>query len=105
MEDGFTHMMCGKCGIEFYVPSFWQREKKDTGDGWFCPNGHSRVYRESEADKQRRRAEWAEHNLAYHRSRAEAAERSVAAHKGQITKLKKRAAGSADALDTGEQDG
>ena len=35
---------CGKCGIEFAVPDRWQAEKQKTREGWYCPNGHSRVY-------------------------------------------------------------
>ena len=44
-------MQCGECGIQFAVPETWRAEKQRTGAGWFCPNGHSRVYRESDEEK------------------------------------------------------
>ena len=47
--DEFTEMGCGECGIVFWVPEPWRAEKKSTGKGWSCPNGHSRVYRDSDA--------------------------------------------------------
>jgi hypothetical protein len=49
----FTMMHCGECGIEFSVPEHWRKERKETGKGWHCPNGHARVYRESDLDKMR----------------------------------------------------
>lgn len=49
-----SDMECGECGIVFAVPEVWRAEKQRTGMGWFCPNGHSRVYRESDVDKLRK---------------------------------------------------
>lgn len=49
-----TEMQCGECGIVFSVPESWRAEKQRTGNGWYCPNGHSRVYRESDTDKFKR---------------------------------------------------
>lgn len=49
-----TDMECGECGIVFAVPEDWRAEKQRTGNGWFCPNGHSRVYRESDAARYKR---------------------------------------------------
>lgn len=49
-----TAMECGKCGISFHVPEIWRSEKQRNGDGWYCPNGHSRVYKESDAEKNAR---------------------------------------------------
>lgn len=45
----FVEMKCGECGIGFMVPQFWQAERRETGAGFFCPNGHSRAYRETPA--------------------------------------------------------
>lgn len=49
-----TDMECGKCGIQFSVPETWRAEKQKTGAGWYCPNGHNRVYRESDEEKARK---------------------------------------------------
>lgn len=46
-----TEMTCGECGIQFAVPEDWRAEKQRTGNGWYCPNGHPRVYRESDEEK------------------------------------------------------
>lgn len=51
----FALMSCGECGIAFLMPSDFERERhKDPKNQWSCPNGHVRVYRESEADALRR---------------------------------------------------
>lgn len=42
-----TEMNCGTCGIDFMVPERWREERKKTGEGWYCPNGHCRVYKET----------------------------------------------------------
>lgn len=46
-----TEMECGECGISFCVPESWRSERQKNGTGWFCPNGHSRIYRESDVQK------------------------------------------------------
>lgn len=85
-----THMSCGECGIEFFVPNWFYSERKATGKGWYCPNGHPRIFRETDAQKlrrelegERKRREWAEHNR-------DAAQRSRSAILGQMAKLRKR---------------
>lgn len=92
-------LSCGECGIEFHVPAAWQRERREKGDNWYCPNGHCRVYRESDVDKlkrelavaERRRQE-AEARTAAARERRDALERSLRTVKGHQTRLKRRVA-------------
>ena len=94
-----TSIECGECGITFAVPETWRQEKKKSGEGWFCPNGHARIYAESDIDRLRKqldrerrtRQAWQSNAERYERQH-DAAERSAAAYKGQTTKLKKRAA-------------
>jgi hypothetical protein len=57
VEIVMSDMTCGECGILFSVPEVWRAEKQGDGSGWFCPNGHSRVYRESDAAKAKRELE------------------------------------------------
>lgn len=96
----FARIICGECGIEHYVPKAFDDNQQALGSkgGWHCPNGHSRVYRESEADAVRRERDRLKQQLAQkddeiraQREHREAAERSAAARKGQITKLRNRA--------------
>jgi len=75
-----VNMQCGECGIQFAVPDFFNEERKKTGKGWFCPNGHSRVYRESDADKFRRERDQAIQQKAM--AEQQAAEADERARKG-----------------------
>ncbi|WP_326565107.1 hypothetical protein VSH64_25015 [Amycolatopsis rhabdoformis] len=90
---------CGKCGVSFAMPTTFTAEKRENGEAFYCPNGHARVFRESEAtrlrrqlDQAKKRQEWAEGREMHQRDQREAAERSNAALRGVITKQKKRAA-------------
>lgn len=49
--QGFTHKICGNCGVVFWVPEKLEAEYLKNGIGWFCPNGHNRAYLESECDR------------------------------------------------------
>lgn len=81
---------CGRCGLIFAAPNWWWREKRANGQGWFCPNGCSRVFKEPEVDRLRRRNDQLRSSLIHERDQREAAERSAAAYKGHLTKLRKR---------------
>ncbi len=50
-------MTCGECGVHFKVPSGFQRERKERGLTWYCPNGHGRVYRETDVERLTRELE------------------------------------------------
>lgn len=49
-----TVMTCGSCGCDFAIPETMRAEKQRSGGRWYCPNGHSRVYSESDAAKYKR---------------------------------------------------
>lgn len=63
---------CSNCGIEFAVPRGWDEERRKKPLNFFCPNGHSLVYRgetpeqkriaelERQVAKEKREREWAE---------------------------------------------
>jgi hypothetical protein len=94
-----VEMMCGECEILFAVPAAWKWRRQEDGRTWYCPNGHPRVYRESENDRLKRELAEAHERAERNRRAAERArtqrgmaERSAAAYKGQATKLRKRAA-------------
>ena len=85
----YRYKKCPVCGICYAVDEDVMAYKErapasDKDRGWYCPNGHSLVFRESEADEQRRRAERQEQenarlrqSLDYQRSLRETAERSA----------------------------
>lgn len=57
---------CCSCGIEFLVPKEFQSHclEKGPGKSFYCPNGHSLSYKESETDKLRRERDLMRQQLA-----------------------------------------
>lgn len=89
-----THLCCGACGIEFYVPTFWYKARKEKGESekkFYCPNGHCRVFSESDLDVTRRERDRLAQRLAQRDDELKAKERQLVAQKAIATKLKKRA--------------
>ena len=95
---------CPTCGVIYAISGELNRRRKEDGRSWYCPNGHTIHYTESEADRARKRA--AEEELKRRRLEEQLAntelelrftnldlegeKRSKAAIKGQLTKVKKR---------------
>ena len=86
-----TDMTCGECGIQFAVPEGWRIEKQNTGRGWHCPNGHARVYLESDEQKAMKALE--EEKRRHSSTLARLNEAKAAEHKAQaeMKRMKKRA--------------
>lgn len=42
---------CCQCGITFAVPEGWLKSKRESGDGFHCPNGHPLVFGKGENSK------------------------------------------------------
>ncbi len=98
-SDVLTTMQCGACGIPFAVPESWRAEKEPSGEGWHCPNGHPRVYRETterrlerELQAERRHRSNVELRERTARDQLAASERSNAALRGHLTRWRKRVA-------------
>lgn len=96
--EKFEVIHCYKCSIPFAVPAKTRRRWIDNGNSFYCPNGHSQCYTESNVQKlekklelEKKRKEWAERDAENQRKRADTAERRRRAQKGVNTKLKKRA--------------
>lgn len=41
------HMQCGECSIHFAMDQGKYDRCKESGEGWYCPNGHSRMFTRS----------------------------------------------------------
>ena len=80
---------CPVCSIQFAVPDQWLENRRETGDGFHCPNGHSLSYK-GEIDRLRNALKAEQASKAALADQLQAAERSAIAARGQITKLKKR---------------
>jgi hypothetical protein len=96
---------CGKCGIVFGVPNDFDDRRRVDGEGFYCPNGHCRVYNagktkaekdlaEAERKLQRKQddLDWYSRQLTVRTNDLAATTRSRAAIKGQLTKAKNRIA-------------
>lgn len=90
---------CPSCGIVYGIPQDFNDKRFNDGGNWFCPNGHSLVFKQTESQKQARKAEAAERRATnaenaarYQRERAGAEQRRASAYKGQATRIRNRIA-------------
>ena len=97
INSKYEVIYCYKCRIPFAVPAAIRRRWVEDGDSFYCPNGHSQYYTESDVqrlekqlERERRRREFAEHGERRFREQSEAAERRSRAYKGHLTRIKKR---------------
>ncbi len=83
---------CTECGIQWGVPEHFHKQRYDSGDAFYCPNGHGRAYTESEVSRLQKQIE--RDGRVHQRTRAhlEDERRSHWATKGNATKLKDRIA-------------
>jgi hypothetical protein len=90
---------CGECGIPFAAPEdLLCRCRQDSSINFWCPNGHSLVFRVSENDQLKKQLKSSQKSrdalsaaLTHERDQHQAARRQAAAYKGQLTKARKRA--------------
>jgi len=94
-----TAMTCPTCGVTYGIDEAIRQRKQRDGGNYYCTNGHSLHYTETEIDRERKRVERLERDIKWNREMRQGAERQrdvaqrqAAAHKGVATKLKKRAA-------------
>lgn len=94
-------IICYKCAIPFGVPSNYRQHLRNTGDTFYCPNGHSQVYskpRIKSLEEQLKAKEkefedskkWLWNIIDSKNETIGAISRQKSAIKGQLTKVKKR---------------
>lgn len=95
----FSTITCYKCQISFAVPAQSKERWMANGELFWCPNGHSQAYCETEVqrlqkqiEQEKKRREWAEQSRDYSQKRNQTLEKQKAALKGVITKTRKRIA-------------
>jgi hypothetical protein len=82
---------CIACGVVFAIPAHLQKRLQESHKSFCCPNGHSQYYKsESDADRYKRRMEWAENQRDQARQERDRAEASRRAHKAAHTRTKNR---------------
>jgi hypothetical protein len=50
-------MVCGECGVTFAMPACLRTARLTDGKTFYCPNGHGRVFRDTEEARLRRMLE------------------------------------------------
>lgn len=97
---------CPTCGIVYGVPADFYDACYRKGERFFCPNGHSLGWNETEADRERKRRQQAERDAEalkrdrdWYREQRDAARqlaeherRSAIAYKGHLTRIRRRIA-------------
>jgi hypothetical protein len=92
VQETLTTMQCGSCGVWFAIPETMRLEKQRDGGHWYCPNGHQRVYSESDSVKFKRLYEQEQRVRASYNERMVAAQRALEKSESNLKKLKKRTA-------------
>lgn len=90
---------CPSCGIVYGIPEDFAEACRKSGQRYYCPNGHSLGWNETEADRQKNRADALQRRLNSAqdtadrwRENAQREARSAAAYKGHLTRAKNRIA-------------
>lgn len=99
VKADFEILDCSACGVPFGAPRAYLDRRRNDGQSFYCPNGHGQSWRETEADRQRKRAEEAERNARGWREVADATDRNLAAERrtasalrGHLTRMRNRIA-------------
>ncbi len=53
----YERVTFGCCGVTVLLPEVFIPERRKTGETFYCPNGHPRVYKETELDRARKQLE------------------------------------------------
>lgn len=91
---------CASCGVTFALTAGMVGQLRETGNGFYCPNGHSLSFGNSTAEQLRKEQE-ANDRLKKRLVQSQqweaeaieaknAAQRSLSATRGQVTKLRKK---------------
>lgn len=83
---------CCNCGVEFGMPSEVNRRRHQDGGSFYCPNGHSQHYTQSEVQKLQKQLDEAKRDAEWQRQLRDKADKSLIAQRGENTKLRKRIA-------------
>jgi hypothetical protein len=86
----FVTMECGECHVSFAVTKYFYDQTRLGKHGWYCPNGHSRSWAESEVDKIKKQLEAEKNSSEFYRKRLHSEINRTTAYKGVITKIKNR---------------
>lgn len=86
--ETYEREICISCGIKFYLPADYQRQRLSDGKGFHCPNGHTMYYGEND----KVRLEKARADLARAQSQIHLERDQRLAAEAATVRLKKRVA-------------
>ncbi len=90
IQDTLTVLDCASCGVVFAITDDLEQRRRADGKQFYCPNGHTNVFKESDVARLQRQLETAKRDGRFYEQRWQDEKRSKAAIKGQLTKTKKR---------------
>jgi nucleosome binding factor SPN SPT16 subunit len=89
----FTEEVCINCGIAFFFPEDFKRERLKDHRSFFCPNGHQQYFSgETEAEKLRKELSAAKQREETIRQQRDIANAELAKEQAKVRLVKKRAA-------------
>jgi hypothetical protein len=91
-NETFDAVSCGDCGIVFYVPEHWKTNRRETREGFYCPNGHCRAYKTSVTDDLRNQLAAKERALEWAQQRADTLNKRLNAEDHKRKRLDRRVA-------------
>ena len=90
-DRDFVIVECCKCAVPIAVPQQRYQKLRESGESFWCINGHSQSYRTTTVDElkkqlenERKRREWAERGKELANAATNRACRSAASYKGKL---------------------
>lgn len=84
--------VCSQCGIPYAAPDYFWRQRKRDGTGFFCPNGHERVFTVTEAMRLQKQLDAEKQKVEAYKRQMEFERNQHIATKGKLTKANKKIA-------------
>ena len=81
---------CISCGVWFGVDKYLDAERRNSKNYFYCPNGHSQAYRESEAERLRKQLQQEQQKSAMEAASRRAAEEGRAKAEKELKRIKMR---------------
>lgn len=79
---------CCNCGMTFAVPPSWRQQRIDDKAWWYCPNGHTQHFTESEIDRLKKEVEQEKRNTEWYKTLARSKDTQIKGLNIQVGKVK-----------------
>lgn len=85
-----TAFECSECGIVYAIPSTQYDGYLERGGSWYCPNGHSQHFVETEVNRLKHKLDQREAELERTHERLDGALKDITSKKRIITRMRNR---------------